>query len=31
MKDAEVDREVRGKKDASDHAPVWVAIKAEAN
>ena len=27
LKDAGVDREVRGKKDASDHAPVWVRLR----
>ena len=27
MKDAGVDREVRGEADASDHAPVWIEVK----
>jgi exodeoxyribonuclease III len=26
LKDAGVDRDVRGKKDASDHAPVWARL-----
>jgi exodeoxyribonuclease III len=26
LQDAGVDRDVRGKKDASDHAPVWVRL-----
>ena len=27
LQDAGVDRDVRGKKDASDHAPVWVRLR----
>ena len=27
LKDAGVDREVRGEADASDHAPVWIEVK----
>jgi exodeoxyribonuclease III len=27
LKDAGVDREVRGKEGASDHAPVWIKLK----
>lgn len=27
LKDAGVDREVRGAENASDHAPVWIALK----
>lgn len=27
LKDAGVDREVRGKEGASDHAPVWIRLK----
>jgi exodeoxyribonuclease-3 len=27
LKDAGVDREVRGRDNASDHAPVWITIK----
>jgi exodeoxyribonuclease-3 len=30
LKDAGVDRAVRGKKEPSDHAPVWVEIKDAA-
>ena len=26
LKDAGVDREVRGREHASDHAPVWIEI-----
>jgi exodeoxyribonuclease-3 len=29
--EAGVDREVRGRADASDHAPVWVSLKDRAN
>ena len=27
LQDAGVDRDMRGKKDASDHAPVWVRLR----
>jgi len=26
--DAGVDREVRGRPEASDHAPVWIRLRA---
>jgi len=29
LKEAGVDRAVRGRKDASDHAPVWITLKPE--
>ena len=28
LADAGVDREVRGRPDASDHAPVWIRLRA---